>query len=416
MPPPAPTAPDLRAVKLVLTAGCNLRCSYCYQSDKKNLRIDWEIVRATLDRLLASARSDVELLFIGGEPLLEFPTIERAVAYVDEHKRPDMAVQYATITNGLLLGQCEADFLVRHRFNVQLSFDGLPPAQQLRGQHTFEKLNALLDTLRDRHPGFYDERLRVNITLVPATLGYLADSVEYFLFEKRVQDLTITPQMTAAADWRPERIAELEQLFARLYRVSLRRYHETGEVPLQIFRKTGRRRARRRPAEISMCGVGRGDQLAVDVDGATQGCLMFVASYQSFPTTFLRSRVEAMRLGDIRDPALDDRLKLYPEAVRHAEIFDHKELKYSSYGRCGECKYLEDCAVCPMSIGRVEGENDPRRVPDFNCAYNLVSLKYRARFPRLKSLPEMIGSRRGPLWDLLAGRTSARRRTMSVAP
>src|SRR5439155_4019250 len=165
MPPPAPTAPDLRAVKLVLTAGCNLRCSYCYQSDKKNLRIDWEIVRATLDRLLASARSDVELLFIGGEPLLEFPTIERAVAYVDEHKRPDMAVQYATITNGLLLGQCEADFLVRHRFNVQLSFDGLPPAQQLRGQHTFEKLNALLDTLRDRHPGFYDERLRVNITL-----------------------------------------------------------------------------------------------------------------------------------------------------------------------------------------------------------------------------------------------------------
>src|SRR5437870_10970882 len=62
MPPPAPTAPDLRAVKLVLTAGCNLRCSYCYQSDKKNLRIDWEIVRATLDRLLASARSDVELL------------------------------------------------------------------------------------------------------------------------------------------------------------------------------------------------------------------------------------------------------------------------------------------------------------------------------------------------------------------
>ena len=79
MPPPAPTAPDLRAVKLVLTAGCNLRCSYCYQSDKKNLRIDWEIVRATLDRLLASARSDVELLFIGGEPLLEFPTIELQV-------------------------------------------------------------------------------------------------------------------------------------------------------------------------------------------------------------------------------------------------------------------------------------------------------------------------------------------------
>jgi uncharacterized protein len=405
------TVPDLRALKLVLTAGCNLRCSYCYQSDKKNLRIDWAIVRAALDRLLASPRSDVELLFIGGEPLLEFPTIERAVAYVAEHKRSDMTVRHAIITNGMLLGEREIAFLGSHRFLVQLSFDGLPPAQGLRGEHTFERLDALLDTLRQRYPGVYEHQLRVNITFTPATLLHLPDSVDYFLFDKRLQDLSLTPQMTAAPDWRPERIAELDHVFARLFRSSMRRYRETGEVPLQTFRKTERRRPGRRPAQISMCGVSRGDQLAVDVDGRTHGCLMFVESYQVFPTTFLKSRVEALRLGDIRDAALDDRLRLYPETVRNQEIFHHKELKYSSYGRCGECKYLAECSVCPMSIGRVDGDADPRHVPDFNCAFNLVSLKYRARFPRLKSLDEVFArTSRGGIWDVLAGRRTGRPR------
>jgi len=411
---PTAAAPDLRALKLVLTAGCNLRCSYCYQSDKKNLRIDWDIVQAALDRLLASPRSDVQLLFIGGEPLLEFPTIERAMAYVAAHKRADMTVRPSIITNGMLLGERETAFLVAHRFLVQLSFDGLPPAQRLRGQHTFEKLDALLDSLRNRHPGFYEHHLRVNITFMPGTLAYLADSVDYFLFEKRVQNLTLTPQMTTAADWHPERIAELEQAFARMFRSSLRRYRETGDVPLETFRKTEPQRSRR-PKEIAMCGVSRGEQLAVDVDGRTQGCLMFVESYQVFPTTFLRSRIEALRLGDIRDAALDERLARYPQTVREQEIFHHKELKYSSYGRCGECRYLADCAVCPMSIGRVEGESDPHRVPDFSCAYNLVSLKYRARFPRLRDVTELLApTRRGSIWDLLAGRTGRKRNRVTA--
>jgi hypothetical protein len=55
---------------------------------------------------------------------------------------------------------------------------------------------------------------------------------------------------------------------------------------------------------------------------------------------------------------------------------------------------LAECTVCPMSMGRSDGENDPRRVPDFNCAFNLVSLKYRARFPRLRSLADRLA---GPL-------------------
>jgi hypothetical protein len=38
--------------------------------------------------------------------------------------------------------------------------------------------------------------------------------------------------------------------------------------------------------------------------------------------------------------------------------------------------------VCPTSIGHIPGNTDPDRVPDNLCAYNLVSLAYKDRFPR----------------------------------
>jgi sulfatase maturation enzyme AslB (radical SAM superfamily) len=392
--PLSPVA-DLTSLQLVLTAGCNLRCSYCYENDKKNRSISWDVVRVALDRLLASPHSDVRVLFIGGEPLLEFPMIERAVAYLAERQRPDMSIRKAIITNGLLLGERETQFLVDQEFFVKLSFDGVPAAQRLRGEHTFAKLDELLDRLRDQQPGFYDDHLKINLTLLPETLPYLADSVEYFVNEKYVQDLSIAAEFTAASQWQPERIEELDREFRRVFRISRRRFDETGEVPVEVFRKSGGRRPRR-PAARSMCGVGSGSQLAVDVDGQAHGCLTFVESYQTFPTTFLRSRVEAMRLGDVRDINFKYRLKAYPAAVEAAQIFHHKEEKHSSYGKCAECRYLADCSVCPMSIGRAEGQNDPHLVPDFICAFNLVSLKYRTRFPKTRSLVERLA---GPFGD-----------------
>jgi sulfatase maturation enzyme AslB (radical SAM superfamily) len=379
--------PDVQALQLVLTAQCNLRCSYCYQTDKKNRQMDWSIARAAIDRLLASRRSEVEVLFIGGEPLSEFSTIVRSVEYIAERKRPEMSIRFAVVTNGLLLGETETEFFVKNGFHLQLSFDGVPGAQRLRGEHTFDKLDALLDRLHETNPYFYTRQLKIASTVLPETVQWLGDSVEYFL-HKGVGNLSLAPQITGSADWKPHRITELENAFDRVFRVSLEHYRRTGQVPLECFRKTEDSDGQT-PSQLSMCGVGRAEQIAVDVDGQVHGCATFVESYQTFPTTFLRSRVEAMRLGDLRDPNFRHRLAAFPEAVRRAEIFDHKEQKYSSYGRCSECKYLTECSICPMSIGR-DGGNDPRRIPDFPCAFNLVALKFREQFPRMRSLSERL--------------------------
>lgn len=370
---------EIQRLDVVLTASCNLRCGYCYQNDKKPRSMDWETLRASIDLLLASRRSEVRMLFIGGEPLLEFPLIRQAVQYVRTMRRRRLDVRYSLVTNGTLLREEQAAFLAEHEFEVQLSFDGLPAAQDLRGPGTFAVLDRLLDRLLEDHPDFCSEKLSVALTLVPSTIPHLADSIEYFL-RKGVQKVSVSPALTHQADWRSECLAELDSQFARIFGACLRHYRRTGDVPFDLFRRE-RGASKQRPGSLSMCGVGRGETPAVDVDGQVHGCLMFVDSYQRFPTAFLRTRLQAMRMGDLRDPRFTERLAAYPAAARAAGIFHDKQDKYSSYGRCGECRFLSDCGVCPVSIGHQPGNTDPNRVPDFQCAYNLVSLKYRERFP-----------------------------------
>jgi hypothetical protein len=128
---------------------------------------------------------------------------------------------------------------------------------------------------------------------------------------------------------------------------------------------------------------------------------MFVDSYQKFPTAFLRKRLDAMRMGDLRDPDLPQRMSAYPVAAREAGIFHNKQDMYSTYGRCGECRFLSECSLCPVSIGHQPGNTDPHRIPDFQCAYNLVSLKYRERFPFQASARERLVE--GPIPERLRG-------------
>jgi sulfatase maturation enzyme AslB (radical SAM superfamily) len=378
---------NIQTVDVVLTAGCNLRCGYCYQNDKKSRRMDWETLRAAIDLLFLSRRPEVRLLFIGGEPLLEFELIRRGVAYAAEARPPGLKVRYAIVTNGTLVREEQASFLAEHDFDAQLSFDGVPAAQSLRGDGTFAVLDRLLERLHADEPRFFD-RLRVALTLLPETIPCLPDSIEYFI-RRRVREISVSPVDNPRIGWRKEQIGEMDEAFARVFRTCVRHYRRTGAVPLVLFRRH-RGDSQHYPQGRSMCGVGRGETLAVDVDGQVYGCVTFAESYQTFPTEFLRRRLSAMRMGGVASASFRDRLSAYPAATRAAEIFDRKADKYSAYGRCGECRYLRDCAVCPVSIGHIPGNDDPRRVPDFACAFNLVSLKYRARFPHQPDRREML--------------------------
>src|SRR6516165_2741707 len=135
---------EISALEVVLTAACNLRCSYCYQTEKKARSMEWSTLRAGLDRLMSSKARDVSVLFIGGEPLLEFGLIQRAVRYLETLRQADRHIRKTVITNGTLLQDEHLAFFATHDFRLQLSFDGIEAAQDIRAPGTFKRLDALV--------------------------------------------------------------------------------------------------------------------------------------------------------------------------------------------------------------------------------------------------------------------------------
>jgi sulfatase maturation enzyme AslB (radical SAM superfamily) len=283
-------------------------------------------------------------------------------------------------TNGTLLTEEVAAFLEEHRFEMQLSFDGVAAAQNLRGRGTFSSLDRLLDHLRTKRSDFYERHVAIAITASPRNLEHLADSVSYFL-RKKARRILIAPSIASDGEWRIDRIDELDAQFGRIFKSSLSHYRRTGRIPVQLFRggEEDRPGARKR---TRMCGLGRRKSITVDVDGEVYGCGMFAGSYTRRDSPLLRGCVEGMRLGRIDDPGLARRLASFPAAVRREAMFRRKDRKRSAYGRCGDCRYLARCFLCPSSIGFVPKNDDPDRVSDLCCAFNLVSLKYQERFPR----------------------------------
>lgn len=383
----APSPERITTLELILTASCNLACGYCYQNAKQKKSMDVATLERALDLILGSREPRITILFIGGEALLELPLLRHGVEYVEARRERGRSVDYQISTNGLLLDAETARFLAKNRFRTQLSHDGVPAAQAVRGEGTHARLDALLERLRREEPYFFRYRFVVQNTVTGATVPYIADSFAYHL-EKGVERIRISACDTFDPTWSNDLVPELDRQFARVFELSLAHYRRTGKVPFEPFRRE--RRAARRLLGRSMCGIGSGKTVTVDVDGSISGCVTFVESYQKFTSRFLRERLESIRLGRLDDGTLPRRLAMYPGAVDATELFDRKEEKYSSFGRCGECRHLADCFICPVSIGHIPGNQDPRRVPDFPCAFNLATMRNRERFPAQGSVRDAL--------------------------
>ena len=338
--------------------------------------MEWGSLCASLDLGLSSHQPDVSFVFLGGEPLLRFSVIRQAVEYVEARCRPGRRINFRVSTNGILLRPDITLFLEQHRVEVQLSFDGILPAQDLRAKGTFPTLDRLLDNLRETRPVLFKDGLRISITVIPPAIQHLADSVSYFA-GKGCRKIAIEPLITPHPAWSEERVQELECQFSRILDTSLDHVRRTGQVPLLLFGPLRKTCQVKRSGAV--CGAIQGWNLAVDVDGQVYGCALCVESVQEFRFPLVQRLRQAVKIGHLnRDFSIGYRKFL--EEAHHEDLLNHRENKYSSCGRCADCSYFPDCMICPVSIAQSPGNMDPHRVPDFLCAFNRVAQKYRRLF------------------------------------
>lgn len=110
-----------------LTNSCNLRCRYCYVEEFNDRRMSIETAVQALRWLVESGRNRTfqKLAFFGGEPLLEFVTMQDVVRYWRSIQGEyPQALHFAVTTNATLIDDRIAEWLLGEGVSVTVSYDG----------------------------------------------------------------------------------------------------------------------------------------------------------------------------------------------------------------------------------------------------------------------------------------------------
>ena len=125
------TAGVVKALCLHVAHVCNLNCSYCFASQGKyhgeRALMSYEVGKRALDFLIenSGSRTNLEVDFFGGEPLMNFEVVKQLVAYArSREKECGKNFRFTLTTNGMLVDDDVIEFSNREMSNVVLSLDG----------------------------------------------------------------------------------------------------------------------------------------------------------------------------------------------------------------------------------------------------------------------------------------------------
>lgn len=120
-----------QSITLFLAERCNLQCGYCFVRENKVLDkgqlMSWDVAKQSIDFAFKRAEksSRINIIFFGGEPLLNKKVLYKAVAYGQEiAQQQGKEVGYSMTTNATLLDTEMIQYVVKHKFGVLISLDG----------------------------------------------------------------------------------------------------------------------------------------------------------------------------------------------------------------------------------------------------------------------------------------------------
>lgn len=167
-----------RRIQLLMAQGCNLGCRYCYAwrngSNQLSTLMPWDTAKQSIDYLVerSAHRTELHITFFGGEPLLNWEILVRAVDYAKLRGRETgKTFVFEVITNGTLLTEERANFLADNNFILMVSIDGWKEMHDynrptLGEPSTYETIvkNALYVNNLYKSRGMRPIKIRANLT------------------------------------------------------------------------------------------------------------------------------------------------------------------------------------------------------------------------------------------------------------
>jgi uncharacterized protein len=283
----------LNTMVLNVTNKCNLACTYCYEYGEDKIVdtrygkqpkfMSEKTAEESVEFLLAESRGQevAHLTFFGGETLLNFPVLEKTVAYArrraaEEGKR----VEFSLTTNATLLTPEVIQWLADNQIGVTISIDGPKPVQDgLRvfhnGRGTYDvvlpKIKELLSVHRSRPIGARVTLTQKNLNVVEI-FRHLTEEIGFWevglapVTTQDHRDYSISPE------GKDDMLRQFEQLAAEWLECALRNEHHgftnvkdtLEEIHKGVSKAYG-------------CGAGLG-LLGVATDGDVALCHRFAGS------------------------------------------------------------------------------------------------------------------------------------------
>ena len=146
---------------LMVSQACNLACHYCYGGDAGAFGSRGLMSQETAERCLRyflslnPTREFQKIVFLGGEPFLNFRVIRRAVELWNRWRAdyPGRELYFSTTTNGTTLTPEIVQFVKDHGIGITVSIDGPAPMHDTHrvfanGDGSFDRVMAGIDLLR----------------------------------------------------------------------------------------------------------------------------------------------------------------------------------------------------------------------------------------------------------------------------
>ncbi len=186
----------IKSLRLNLTYGCNMACTYCYainQNDDNRL-MDWNIAKQAIDSFftLPHPHKSVNIRFFGGEPLLNWTVLQQSLDYI-AHIKGTIHVNYFLNTNGTLLTDAMAKVLSRYQVAVIMSLDGIKAIHDQcrilkKTGSAFEQSDHAIDICLKNQCN-----LSIDTTLGNHNIHHLQDLIDYLIDKSEAFSIPIIP-------------------------------------------------------------------------------------------------------------------------------------------------------------------------------------------------------------------------------
>lgn len=356
----------LSSLGLIITDDCNFDCIYCYKARSKN-SMEYSTVHRFLTFFLPKLKKKYYINFSGGEPLLHFNLIKKTVSFLDsENKKSKKKNGYSITTNGSLITEEVIQFFDKHRFSVELSFDGL--AQKVsREKQSYEKIVSNIKELMNQ-PHI---DLEINSVFTPETVDYFSESIQSHM-ALGVPNIRFC--LSILEPWSQASLRAYEKESTKLREILLTHYKRTGQLPVINFRED-------QAKGIFYCSAGK-DRLIITPDEKIWGCFLIPEYFHGRESSV---DYEKYFFGTL-DDFIENHRTLYPQiSSNYARLsMDHFS---TSKMECFLCPELEDCAVCPINASFCGSPLE--KIPDYACEIQKMEIREKKLFRKdLKLLSE----------------------------